>query len=212
MKKLLLILSMLMCMCFTFANAEVNYTTSQQDITIEKTIDNNTTQKTFKNYTNSVIIIAAIVYIVIAIVLIIYGVKGKVIVYRNILDVSLCVALFAALPVVWIIVLTMFFLQVERNITLIILGIMAFIWISVLLYIACITLKDNRYNPLLSILILPLKIILGLWFGLSLFGALKKGEGKTVAERKEDKQNSLVHFAISSGLIYTLMRDKPLKK
>ncbi|MBF7046389.1 hypothetical protein IY974_07450 [Campylobacter volucris] len=212
MKKLLLILSMLMCMCFTFANAEVNYTTSQQDITIEKTIDNNTTQKTFKNYTNSVIIIAAIVYIVIAIVLIIYGVKGKVIVYRNILDVSLCVALFATLPVVWIIVLTMFFLQVERNITLIILGIIAFIWISVLLYIACITLKDNHYNPLLSILILPLKIILGLWFGLSLFGALKKGEGKTVAERKEDKQNSLVHFAISSGLIYALMRDKPLKK
>ncbi|WP_207935145.1 hypothetical protein [Campylobacter volucris] len=170
MKKLLLILSMLMCMCFTFANAEVNYTTSQQDITIEKTIDNNTTQKTFKNYTNSVIIIAAIVYIVIAIVLIIYGVKGKVIVYRNILDVSLCVALFAALPVVWIIVLTMFFLQVERNITLIILGIMAFIWISVLLYIACITLKDNRYNPLLSILILPLKSYWDCGLGLVFLG------------------------------------------
>ncbi|HEG0614829.1 TPA: hypothetical protein SB591_001258 [Campylobacter coli] len=131
--------------------------------------------------------------------------------YRNLLDVSLCVALFAALPIVWIIFLAMFFLQVERSITLITLGIMVFIWMSVLSYIAYITLKDNRYNPLLVILILPLKIILGLWFGLSLFGAIKKGEGKTVAEGKEDKQNSLVHFAISSTLIYNLIKDKSFK-
>ncbi|MGJ0158466.1 hypothetical protein ACP0SI_05275 [Campylobacter coli] len=157
------------------------------------------------------IIIAAIVYIVIAIVLVVYGIKGRIVVYRNLLDVSLCVALFAALPIVWIIFLTMFFLQVERSITLITLGIMVFIWMSVLSYIAYITLKDNRYNPLLVILILPLKIILGLWFGLSLFGAIKKGEDKTVAERKEDKQNSLVHFAISSTLIYNLIKDKPFK-
>lgn len=211
MKKRILMLMMLVCMCFNLIGAKPISAMPQQDIAVEKTIDNNTTHSISKNHTNAVIIIAAIVYIVIAIVLVVYGIKGRIVVYRNLLDVSLCVALFAALPIVWIIFLAMFFLQVERSITLITLGIMVFIWMSVLSYIAYITLKDNRYNPLLVILILPLKIILGLWFGLSLFGAIKKGEGKTVAERKEDKQKSLVHFAISSTLIYNLIKDKPFK-
>lgn len=61
MKKLFLILSVLMCICFTFTNAKVNYTTAQQDIAIEKTIDNNTSTKIAQeDYTNTIIIIIAI--------------------------------------------------------------------------------------------------------------------------------------------------------
>ncbi|HEH5491596.1 TPA: hypothetical protein SHD56_001333 [Campylobacter coli] len=136
MKKRILMLMMLVCMCFNLIGAKPISAIPQQDIAVEKTIDNNTTHSISKNHTNAVIIIAAIVYIVIAIVLVVYGIKGRIVVYRNLLDVSLCVALFAALPIVWIIFLAMFFLQVERSITLITLGIMVFIWMSVLSYIA----------------------------------------------------------------------------
>ncbi|HEG0614830.1 TPA: hypothetical protein SB591_001259 [Campylobacter coli] len=48
----------------------------QQDIAVEKTIDNNTTHSTSKNHTNVAIIIAAIVYIVIAIVLVVLWYQG----------------------------------------------------------------------------------------------------------------------------------------
>ncbi len=109
MKKRILMLMMLVCMCFNLIGAKPISATPQQDIAVEKTIDNNTTHSISKNHTNAVIIIAAIVYIVIAIVLVVYGIKGRIVVYRNLLDVSLCVALFATLPIVWIIFLAMFF-------------------------------------------------------------------------------------------------------
>ncbi|EAK9856528.1 hypothetical protein XK07_00055 [Campylobacter lari] len=214
MKKLFLILSMLMCICFTFANAEVNYTTAQQDITIEKTIDNNTSTKIAQeDYTNTIIItIAILIYIIIAAVLVYYGLKGKVVIYRNTIDLSLCVGLFAVLPLAFIIFMTLFLMRIERDTALMIMGVIAFIWACVVLYIAYTTLRDNRNNPLLMILILPLKITLGLWYGLSIFAVFRKSNLKTVAERREEKQNALARFTFSSGLIYALMRDKPLKK
>ncbi|HEC1774065.1 TPA: hypothetical protein R1721_001644 [Campylobacter lari] len=214
MKKLFLILSILMCICFTFTNAEVNYTTTQQDITIEKTIDNNTSTKIAQeDYTNTIIItIAILIYIIIAAVLVYYGLKGKVVIYRNTIDLSLCVGLFAVLPLAFIIFMTLFLMRIERDTALMIMGVIAFIWACVVLYIAYTTLRDNRNNPLLMILILPLKITLGLWYGLSIFAVLRKSNLKTVAQRREEKQNALARFAFSSGLIYALMRDKPLKK
>ncbi|EAJ5680972.1 hypothetical protein BXA13_01410 [Campylobacter lari] len=214
MKKLFLILSMLMCICFTFANAEVNYTTAQQDITIEKTIDNNTSTKIAQeDYTNTIIItIAILIYIIIAAMLVYYGLKGKVVIYRNTIDLSLCVGLFAVLPLAFIIFMTLFLMRIERDTALMIMGVIAFTWACVVLYIAYTTLRDNRNNPLLMILILPLKITLGLWYGLSIFAVFRKSNLKTVAQRREEKQNALARFTFSSGLIYALMRDKPLKK
>ncbi|EGK7562188.1 hypothetical protein IO476_001204 [Campylobacter coli] len=64
-------LMMLVCMCFNLIGAKPISATPQQDIAVEKTIDNNTTHSISKNHTNAVIIIAAIVYIVIAIVLVV---------------------------------------------------------------------------------------------------------------------------------------------
>lgn len=115
MKKRILMLTMLVCMCFNLIGAKPISAIPQQDIAVEKTIDNNTTHNISKNHTNAVIIIAAIVYIVIAIVLVVYGIKGRIVVYRNLLDVSLCVALFAALPIVWIIFLAMFFFTSRKK-------------------------------------------------------------------------------------------------
>ncbi|MCV3529859.1 hypothetical protein L8Y18_00150 [Campylobacter sp. CNRCH_2007_0968H] len=196
MKKLFLILSMLMCICFNFTNAEANYTTAQQDITIEKTIDNNTSTKIAQeDYTNTIIItIAILIYIIIAAVLVYYGLKGKVVIYRNTIDPSLCVGLFAVLPLAFIIFMTLFLMRIERDTALMIMGVIAFIWACVVLYIAYTTLRDNRNNPLLMILILPSKIALGLWYRLSIFAVFRKSNLKTVAQRREEKQNALARF------------------
>lgn len=159
--------------------------------------------------------IGAFIFCVGLIVVLVLGFKGKVVIYRNMKDLGLCASLFIS-PIVLIIAIIIFAAASESGgnrqlglLSWIILGLIIAIWGAIFLYILFITLKDNRFNPISFIFVVPIKICLGFLWLVFFLQSKTRGKGGSAFAQNQDKARMMREYSTMRKFVYGLMRDKP---